>query len=180
MPWQNGHHFADDIFKSIHLNENFITFVQNSLEFVPTCPINWTGGKAMIMCIQRCLDIWDDFISPLGDPIKNRPLCTIVITKFQHKRDEISFLPQLSHISFALSHQSACQYSLQNALHRLYLRGSYCVCLLVSSLTNIAALNCCMLLYWSLYSMVFIVVNGSPVFSCNGLESSVGPWLEKM
>ena len=87
--------------------------------------------------------------------------------------------PQLSYISFASSHQSASHYSLQNALHRLHQRDSYWMCLLVLSLTNIVALRCCMLLYGSLYSMVFIVVNGSPVFSCNGLESSRVPGLNR-
>ena len=38
-PEQNGRHFADTIFKSIFLNENYHIFTQISLKFVPNGPI---------------------------------------------------------------------------------------------------------------------------------------------
>ena len=34
-PGQNGHHFADDIFKRISLNENVRFFIRISLKFLP-------------------------------------------------------------------------------------------------------------------------------------------------
>ena len=34
-PGQNGHHFADDIFKCIFMNENFRILMKISLKFVP-------------------------------------------------------------------------------------------------------------------------------------------------
>ena len=40
MPRQNGHHFADDIFKCIFLNENVWIPIKISLKFVPKGPIN--------------------------------------------------------------------------------------------------------------------------------------------
>ena len=39
-PRQNGHHFADDIFKCIFLNENVLISIKISLKFVPKGPIN--------------------------------------------------------------------------------------------------------------------------------------------
>ena len=39
-PGQNGHHFSDDIFKSIFLNENVWISVKIILKFVPEGPIN--------------------------------------------------------------------------------------------------------------------------------------------
>ena len=38
-PWQNGRHFADDIFKCIFLNENVWILIKISLTFVPNGPI---------------------------------------------------------------------------------------------------------------------------------------------
>ena len=35
-PRQNGHHFADDIFKYIFMNEKFCILIRISLKFVPT------------------------------------------------------------------------------------------------------------------------------------------------
>ena len=34
-PWQNGCHFADDIFRCIFMNENFWILIKDSLKFVP-------------------------------------------------------------------------------------------------------------------------------------------------
>ena len=40
LPWHNGGHFADDIFRSIFVNEKFYILIKISLKFVPTCPID--------------------------------------------------------------------------------------------------------------------------------------------
>ena len=37
---QNGHHFAEDIFKFVFVYENGYILIQISLEFVPKIPIN--------------------------------------------------------------------------------------------------------------------------------------------
>ena len=37
---QNGHHFADDIFRYILVNENFYSLIKISLMFVPKGPID--------------------------------------------------------------------------------------------------------------------------------------------
>ena len=37
---KNGRHFADDIFKSILLNEKFCMLIKISLKFVPMIPID--------------------------------------------------------------------------------------------------------------------------------------------
>ena len=39
-PGQNGRHFADDIFKSIFMNEKSCTFIKISMKFVPRGPID--------------------------------------------------------------------------------------------------------------------------------------------
>ena len=40
MPKQNDHHFPDDIFTCIFLNENVWISIEISLKFVPRGPIN--------------------------------------------------------------------------------------------------------------------------------------------
>ena len=40
-PWQNGRHFAGDIFRHIFVNENFCVLIKKkSLKFVPKGPID--------------------------------------------------------------------------------------------------------------------------------------------
>ena len=39
-PSQNGHHFPNDIFKCIFMNEKICIFLQSSLKFVPKGPID--------------------------------------------------------------------------------------------------------------------------------------------
>ena len=39
-PGQNGHHFADDDFSCILVNEKFCTLIKISLKFVPKGPID--------------------------------------------------------------------------------------------------------------------------------------------
>ena len=58
-PEQNGCHLADDVFKSISMNEKFCILIQISLKFVPKGPIDnksallrvmawcWTGDKPL-------------------------------------------------------------------------------------------------------------------------------------
>ena len=48
-PRENGRHFADDIFKSIFLNENFWIRIEISLKFVPKGPINNIPALVQIM-----------------------------------------------------------------------------------------------------------------------------------
>ena len=50
---QNGRHFADDIFKSIFLNENIWIPIKISLKFVPKDPINHIPALAQIMAWRR-------------------------------------------------------------------------------------------------------------------------------
>ena len=38
-PSQNGHHFSDNIFKSIFMDEKFCSLIRISLKFVPKGPI---------------------------------------------------------------------------------------------------------------------------------------------
>ena len=58
-PTQNGHHFSDNTFKCIFLNENIRISIKHSLKFVAKCPINnipalvpimawhWPGAKPL-------------------------------------------------------------------------------------------------------------------------------------
>ena len=56
---QNRHHFADDRFKCIFLNENLLSLIKISLKFIPMGPVNnipafvqimawrWSGNKSL-------------------------------------------------------------------------------------------------------------------------------------
>ena len=50
-PGQNGRHSAEDIFKSIFLNENVRIFIQLSLKFVPKGPID---SKLSLVLVMAC------------------------------------------------------------------------------------------------------------------------------
>ena len=52
-PWQNGRHFADDIFECIFLNENVWIMIKFSLKFVPKGPIKNTLTLVQIMAWRR-------------------------------------------------------------------------------------------------------------------------------
>ena len=55
-PRQNGHHFADDIFKCIFLNENVRITFKISLKFVPHGQINNIPSFVQIMAWCRSGD----------------------------------------------------------------------------------------------------------------------------
>ena len=69
---QNGHHFADNNFKCIFLNENICVLINVSLQFVPKGPINnipaliqtkacrWPGDKPLSepMMVSLLTHIW--------------------------------------------------------------------------------------------------------------------------
>ena len=48
-PGQYGHHFWDDIFKGIFMNDFFIIIIQNALKFVSQGPID---NKAVLAWLQ--------------------------------------------------------------------------------------------------------------------------------
>ena len=50
---QNGHHFPDDIFKWLFLNENVLISINISLKFVPRSPINNILTLVQIMAWRR-------------------------------------------------------------------------------------------------------------------------------
>ena len=52
-PRQNGHHFVDDIFNRIFVNENVIISIKFSLKFVPKGPINNIPALVQIMAWRR-------------------------------------------------------------------------------------------------------------------------------
>ena len=52
-PRQNGHHFPDDIFKYIFLNENVFISIKISLKFVPQCPIYNIPALVQIIAWRR-------------------------------------------------------------------------------------------------------------------------------
>ena len=62
-PRQNGHHFPDDTFKRIFLNENIRISTQISLKFVPKGPINNVRALVQIMAWRRPGD------KPLSEPM---------------------------------------------------------------------------------------------------------------
>ena len=52
-PRQNGHHFADDIFNCIFLNENVSIPIKMPLKVIPKGPINTPPGSVKIMAWHR-------------------------------------------------------------------------------------------------------------------------------
>ena len=60
---KNGHHFADDIFKCIFLNENVWILIKISLKFVPKGPINNIPALVQIMAWRR------SGAKPLSEPV---------------------------------------------------------------------------------------------------------------
>ena len=67
-PGQNSHHFANDIFKSILLNENIFTSIQISLKFVPNGPIGNKSALVQVMAWHRADD------KPLPEPMARSSL----------------------------------------------------------------------------------------------------------
>ena len=76
-PRQNGHHFADDIFKWIFLNENARIPIKMSLKFVPRGPINKIPALVQIMAWRRPGD------KPLSEPMMIRFPTHICVTRPQ-------------------------------------------------------------------------------------------------
>ena len=62
-PRQNGHHFPDDIFKWIFLNQNIWISLKIPLKFVPRGPINNIPALVQIMAWRRPGD------KPLSEPM---------------------------------------------------------------------------------------------------------------
>ena len=62
-PRQNGHHFGDDVFKCIFLDENVWILIKISLKFVPKGPINNIPALVQIMAWRRPGD------KPLSKPM---------------------------------------------------------------------------------------------------------------
>ena len=76
-PRQNGHHFADNIFKWIFLNENVWIPIKISLKLVPQGPINNIPALVEIMAWRRPGD------KPLSGPMMVRLLTHICVTRPQ-------------------------------------------------------------------------------------------------
>ena len=76
-PGQNGHHFADNIFNHIFLNENSRIFIQISLKFVPTGPIDNKSALLQVMAWRRPGD------KPLSETMMVRLLMHICVTRPQ-------------------------------------------------------------------------------------------------
>ena len=62
-PGQNGHHFADDIFRCIFVNEKFCSLIRISLEFAHKCLIDNIPALGQIMAWRRPGD------KPLSEPM---------------------------------------------------------------------------------------------------------------
>ena len=76
-PRQNGHHFADDTFKRIFLNENVAILIKISLKFVHKGQINNIPALVLIMAWRRPGD------KPLSEPMVVRLPTHICVTRPQ-------------------------------------------------------------------------------------------------
>ena len=80
-PRQNGHHFANDIFKCIFLNENAWISLKISLKFVPKVRINNIPALVQIMAWRRPDN------KPLSEPMMVSLLTHICVTRPQWVSD---------------------------------------------------------------------------------------------
>ena len=76
-PSQNGHDFANDIFKGIFVNENAEISIKISLKFVPKGPITNISALVQIMAWRRLGD------KPLSEPMVISLLTHICVTRPQ-------------------------------------------------------------------------------------------------
>ena len=76
-PRQDGHHFPDDIFKYIFLNENVWIPNKVSLKFIPKGPINNNPALVQVMAWRRPGD------KPLSEPMMVRLPTHICVTRPQ-------------------------------------------------------------------------------------------------
>ena len=76
-PRQGGHHFPDDTFKRIFLNENVKISLKISLKFAPEGPINNIPALVQIMAWRRPGD------KPLSEPMVIRLPTHICVTRPQ-------------------------------------------------------------------------------------------------
>ena len=76
-PRQNAHHFSDDIFKCIFLNENVWIFIKISLKFVPKVPIN--NIPAWVQKMAWCR---------LGDKSLSEPMLVSLLTHIRITRPQ--------------------------------------------------------------------------------------------
>ena len=74
---QHGHHFPDNIFKCIFLNENIWILIEIWLGFVHKCPINNIPTSVQIMAWRQPGD------KPSSEPVMIRLLVHICITQPQ-------------------------------------------------------------------------------------------------
>ena len=74
---QNGHHFPDDIFQWIFLNENVWILIKISLKFVLKRPIN--NIPALVQIMAWC----QTGHKPLSEPMMVRLLMHICVTGHQ-------------------------------------------------------------------------------------------------
>ena len=84
-PRQNCHHFADDIFECIFLNENVRISLKISLNFVPTVQINNIPALVLIMAWRRPGD------KPLSEPMMVCLLKQICVTRPQWVKPRMHF-----------------------------------------------------------------------------------------
>ena len=82
-PRQNGHHFPDDIFKWIFLNENVWISINISLKFIPRGPNNNIPTLVKIMAWRRPGD------KPLSEPMMVRFPTHICVTRPQWVNGEM-------------------------------------------------------------------------------------------
>ena len=86
-PRQNGHHFADNIYRCIFLNENVWIPIKISLEFVPKGPINNIPILVWIMAWRR------PGTKPLSEPMMICLTTHICVTRPQWVKKGVHLTP---------------------------------------------------------------------------------------
>ena len=112
-PRQNGHHFPDDIFKFIFLNENAWIPIKISLKFVPQGPINNIPALVQIMAWRRPGD------KPLSEPMMVRLPTHICVSRPQWVKGRNTLL-NYPHIQICLKMKTANYVSIKYGISRLH------------------------------------------------------------
>ena len=95
-PRQTGHHFADDTFKRIFLDENVRVSIRISLKFVLKGPIDNIPALVQIMAWRRSGD------KPLSEPMMVNSLTHICVTRPQW----LNFIPKF--LKDIVKHEEKC------------------------------------------------------------------------
>ena len=121
-PIQNGHHFADDAFNRIFVNENVRISIKFSLKFAPKGPINNIPALVQITAWRRPGD------KPLSEPVMVSLLTHIFVTRPQWVNVSMTYFMHSYKIISALDLLTfVCEFLMGGWSRKWFLSQFWCV-----------------------------------------------------